>query len=314
MPYIEFDGEVRALGPGVLTVGSAPEAGWRIQGRGIDPVHLLLSTQTGGRALLIRGQARATVLVNGVELMESRTLIGFGDRITIGTAELRYRRQTPGAEAPIGYIRDVRRGRVYQLRERSTIGRDQASSIVVPEPDVSRIHAELIQREEAYLLVPQGVSVTSVNGVRLLAPTTLQEGDEIGIGRTLLRFTTTLPEASTISRDPPGRASSGIVREARAQTTFIGAIERQEQQSRITRRRMTRVAAIALVTVAVTAIVVTLYADARGSMAPRRLRHPAPRSSRASQSGDAQSGDTATGASRGESTPAEALLPTPTPP
>src|SRR5580704_3832608 len=102
MPYIEFDGEVRALGPGVLTVGSAPEAGWRIQGRGIDPVHLLLSTQTGGRALLIRGKARATVHVNGVELLESRTLIGFGDRIVIGTAELRYRRQTPGAEAPIG--------------------------------------------------------------------------------------------------------------------------------------------------------------------------------------------------------------------
>jgi predicted component of type VI protein secretion system len=308
MPYIEFDGEVRALGPGVLTVGSAPEAGWRIQGRGIDPVHLLLSTQTGGLALLIRGTPSATVFVNGVELVAVRTQLSFGDRVVVGTAELRYRRQTPGAEAPTGYLRDVRRGRLYQLHERSTIGRELSSTIVVHEPDVSRVHAEVIQRDEAYVLVPHGVSVTSVNGARILAATPLREGDEIGVGRTVLRFTTTLPGASTVSREPLARAASGFVREARAQTTFIGAIERQEQRSRVTRRRMTRAGAIALVAVAVAVIVVTLYTDAHAPTGSRRLGRAALRSS-----GTPPSGDAPTGASRGESIRAAAHPPTPTP-
>src|SRR6185437_4951091 len=127
MPFIEFGGEVRALGPGVLTVGSGPEAGWRIPGRGLDPVHVLLSVQPGGRALLIRHSATAPVCVNGAELAPTRTLLSFGDRIALGTAELRYRRLAPGEETPTGYLRDVRRGRLYQLRERSTIGRELSS-------------------------------------------------------------------------------------------------------------------------------------------------------------------------------------------
>src|ERR1700726_815937 len=120
MPYIELDGDVRPLGPGVLTIGSAPEAGWRVQGRGLEPVHLLLSVQTGARALLIRGMPGATVQVNGIDLVASRTLLSFGDRVCAGTAEFRYRRLAPGHETPTAYLRDTRRGRLYQLRDRST--------------------------------------------------------------------------------------------------------------------------------------------------------------------------------------------------
>jgi FHA domain len=262
MPFIEFESEARVLGPGVLTVGSAPGAGWRIVGRGLEPVHVMLSSQPGGRALLIRGSPSSTVLVNGVELVPLRTLLSFGDRVTMGNAELCYRRLAPGADTPSGYLRDVRRGRLYQLRDRSTIGRDLASTVIIHEPDVSRLHAELIQRGEAYLIVPHRVSVTSVNGARLLAPTALQEGDDIAVGRTVLRFSTALPSSTVVSHEASNRPQGAFEREARAATTFIGTIEAQEQRSRATRRRLTRAASIALVAIATAAVIVSLYADA----------------------------------------------------
>jgi predicted component of type VI protein secretion system len=292
MPFIEFDCEVRALGPGVLTVGSGPEAGWRIAGRGLDPVHMLLSAQPGGRALLIRGSPSSTVLVNGAELVPLRTLLSFGDRVAVGTVELRYRRLAPGSESPTGYLRDVRRGRLYQLRERSTIGRDMASTVVIHEPDVSRMHAELIQKGEAYLIVPHAASVTSVNGARLLAPTVLQEGDEITVGRTALRFTTALPSSTAISRDPPAHSAAGLAKESKAQTTFIGTIEAQEHRSRVTRRRMTRAASIALIAIAAAAVIVTLYADAHptGASASRAHGRSARRAVRASSASASRGG------------------------
>jgi predicted component of type VI protein secretion system len=283
MPFIEFGSESRALGPGVLTVGSAPGAAWRIVGRGLDPVHVMLSAQPGGRALLIRGSAGSIVLVNGTELVGSRTLLSFGDRVGIGTAELCYRRLAQGGDGPTGFLRDVRRGRVYQLRDRSTIGRDLASTVVLHEPDVSRLHAELVQRGDAYLIVPHGVSVTSVNGTRVLTPTALQENDEITVGRTVLRFSTAAPPSSVVSKEATNRPASGFEREARAATTFIGTIEAAEQRSRATRRRLTRAASIALVAIAIAAAIVSLYADAHQSRAQtaRTQGRPPRRSSRA---------------------------------
>jgi hypothetical protein len=92
---------------------------------------MILSVQTGGRALLIRGSRAATLHVNGVELIPMRTLLSFGDCVVAGTAELWYRRLPPGTTAPTAYLRDTRRGRLYQLRDRSTIGRDMSSTVVV---------------------------------------------------------------------------------------------------------------------------------------------------------------------------------------
>lgn len=297
MPFIEFETEIRPLGPGVLTVGSAPGAGWRIVGRGLDPLHIMLSAQPGGRALLLRGSPGSAVLVNGVELVGARALLSFGDRVSIGTAELGYRRLGHGTDTPSGYLRDVRRGRLYHLRERSTIGRDLSSTVVIHEPDVSRLHAEIVQRGDAYLIVPHGVSVTSVNGARALAPTALQEGDEVTVGRTVFRFTTALPSSTVAARDVANRPDGAFEREARAATTFVGTIEAQEQRWRATRRRLTRAASIALVAIATAAVIVSFYADARqsrtaGSRPPGRVARRGARSA-APASGSAERGGAA---------------------
>jgi predicted component of type VI protein secretion system len=145
--------------------------------------------------------------------------------------------------------------------------------VVVHEPDVSRMHAELIQKGEAYLIVPHAASVTSVNGARLLAPAALQEGDEITVGRTVLRFTTAAPTATAVSREAPLHGAAGLARESKAQTTFIGTIEAQEHRSRVTRRRMTRAASIALIAIAAAAVIVTLAADAHAVPANAARAH-----------------------------------------
>jgi hypothetical protein len=310
MAYMEFEGDVRPLGPGVLTIGSAPEAGWRILGRGLEPVHLLLSVETGGRALLIRGAPRSAMRVNGVELTVPRALLTFGDRVQAGTAELRYRRMPSGPDtSPDAYLRDTRRGRVYRLHDRNTIGRDPGSTVVVQEPEVSRVHAHLVEGEGSYLLVPHPSSVTSLNGARLLAPAGLQEGDEIAIGRTVLRFTTVVPSGARVAPEPAARVSQAG-RGARAATTFMGTIEARDQRSRVTHRRLMRVTTITLIVLAMAAAVATVYADMHNPVGQslRSLR-------RRAQSGDGASArGSASGAASGARLAASRARPVSPPP
>jgi FHA domain-containing protein len=310
MAYVEFEGDVRPLGPGVLTIGSAPGAGWRILGRGLDPVHLLLSAETGGRALLIRGAAGSAMRVNGVELTVPRALLSFGDRVQAGSAELRYRRMPSGPEtSPDAYLRDTRHGRLYRLHDRNTIGRDPGSTVVVQEPDVSRVHAHLVQGGESYVIVPHPACVMSLNGKRLLVPTGLQEGDEIAIGRTLLRFTTVLPSGAKVAPEPAARADKAG-REARAATTFMGTIEARDQRSRVTHRRIMRMTTIALIALAMAAVALTVYADvhnpARGvirTLRPGRRPAGSASSSGASSASSSPSGEASLAASRGRPAP-----------
>jgi len=263
MPYIEFEGQARALGPGVLTIGSAPEAGWRIEGRGLDPIHAVLALESGTRAMLTCGAATSAIAVNGSELEGPRMLLALGDRLRLGTAELYYRQLPPHGELRRAFLRDTRRGRLYQLRDHNTIGRHLASSVIVQEPDVSRTHAEILRREDDYLLVPQHATVTSVNGARLLAPALLREGDEITVGRTVLRFTSAPPARSSVSSEPRRDGFGHDARQSQARTMFIGRIEADELRSRDTRRRLHRFIAITVAALAIAGALVTMYSGTR---------------------------------------------------
>ena len=263
MPYIEFEGQARALGPGVMTIGSAPEAGWRIKGRGLDPIHAVLALESGTRAMLTRGSSTAAVAVNGSELEGERTLLVLGDRLRLGTAELHYRQLPPNGEAQRAYLRDTRRGRLYQLRDHNTIGRHLSNSVIVPEPDVSRTHAEIVRHDDAYLVVPQHASVTSVNGARLLVPAPLREGDEITVGRTVLRFTSAPQVGTPVSSETRRDGLGHDARQSRAQTMFIGRIEADELRSRDTRRRVHRFVAMTVAALAIAGALVVMYSGAR---------------------------------------------------
>jgi len=277
MTYLAFGTTVRQLGPGVLTIGSAPEAGWRVLGHGLEPRHAIVSQETGwgGRALIERGSPSAVIVVNGVEVSGGRATLEFDDIVRLGTAEFTYRRTGLGTAKGGAYLKDRRRNRVYLLTEHITIGRDPSSTIVMKDVDVSRTHAEIFKEADAFVLRPHGVSVVSLNGVRVSRNATLREGDDISIADSTFRFTTDLG-SSAVSveprRDTDGRA---VPRGLSAQTMFMGAVEARDFQERSIKKKLTRGLAVTLTIVAVAVSLFWLAFSARRPSAALRHRHPA---------------------------------------
>ena len=73
--------------------------------------------------------------------------------------------------------------RAYPLSgETFTLGRDATSDIVVREPSVSRVHAEVKQEGGEFMLQSSGATGTMLNGAPLTAPAKLEDGDRIGVG------------------------------------------------------------------------------------------------------------------------------------
>ena len=69
------------------------------------------------------------------------------------------------------------------------VGRDEDVAIRVDEPLVSRRHARLEKRGEAWVVVDLGsTNFTRVNGERVLRERELVHGDELRLGRAKCRF------------------------------------------------------------------------------------------------------------------------------
>lgn len=231
MPYLEYDHTTRALGPGVLSIGSGTEASWRIVGRDLMPLHAIITLQRDGRAHVEPGTPAATIVVNGTELPEGRATLAFGDVLQIGTARFTYRQFATDentGQRP-GYLHDTRRGRVYTLGDVTEIGRDVKCNVNLQEPEVSRIHAEILRRPEGgFAAKPVGSAYTLVNMRRLAATTPLREGDEVTIGRTVFRFTME-PPSSLVAIGASAGGSAGVdKRAAKMQTMFIGTVQARD--------------------------------------------------------------------------------------
>jgi predicted component of type VI protein secretion system len=278
MTYLAFGPTVRQLGPGVLTIGSAPEAGWRVLGHGLEPRHAIVSQETGwgGRALIERGSPSAVITVNGAEVSGGRATLEFDDVVRLGTAEFTYRRTGLGAAKGGPYLKDRRRNRVYLLTERTTIGRDPSSTVVMKDVDVSRTHAEIVKEGDAFILRPHGVSVVSLNGVRVSRQATLREGDDISIADSTFRFTTDIGPSTAVSVET-GRQTAGgaIPRASSAQTMFMGAIEARDFHDRSLRKKISRGLAVTLTIVAVAFSLFWLAYSARRPSAALRHHHAA---------------------------------------
>jgi predicted component of type VI protein secretion system len=257
MPYIEFGQQSRALGPGVLSIGSGAEAGWRIRDQGLARLHALVVVERDGRVVISRGAPDAPLAVNGVELEEEGQVLRFGDTMQLGAAEFAYVESSHQASDPNeGYLRDTRRDRLYRLREENDIGRDVASSILLQEPEVSRHHAEVRFDGTGFALVPKVGAVTLLNGQRLMAPTKLSDGDMVTVGRTTMRFSTSLPPNSALEEGLRHRADRRV---AQMPTTFMNVFESRQRIKRRSRRRAGRVAVMAIIAAALIAGVVTAY-------------------------------------------------------
>ncbi|MCI9494542.1 FhaA domain-containing protein [Adlercreutzia mucosicola] len=94
---------------------------------------------------------------------------------------------TEGRQA---YIYDITNDRAFTLPgDAETIGRESKNDIVIPDINVSRVHAEIRQDESgAWILTDLGsTNGTFVNG-RQIKSTALQDADRIIVGTTNLEF------------------------------------------------------------------------------------------------------------------------------
>jgi hypothetical protein len=82
----------------------------------------------------------------------------------------------------------TRRGRIYKVKERAVVGRDDGD-VVLDDPKVSNPHAKFTIEEGQFMLWDFGSkNGTHVNGERIKAATPIKENDEIKIGDTTFVF------------------------------------------------------------------------------------------------------------------------------
>lgn len=103
------------------------------------------------------------------------------------------------------WLVDERWEKAYELHESTTIGRGASSAIILRDPAVSRLHAEVYRTGNSFVLRALGSSGTSVNGMRMGSECELHEGDKIEIAFTTLRFTAKAPtsEMFVLDHDRP---------------------------------------------------------------------------------------------------------------
>jgi serine phosphatase RsbU (regulator of sigma subunit) len=104
------------------------------------------------------------------------------------------------------------------------IGRAGRNEVAVEDPTVSRVHAEIVRRQEGYFLIDLGgKSGTFVNGRRITTPTLLHPGDQIRLGTTLmiLEGDPTTPVEITQTPMPAGPGTRILTREEVRQSEVL---------------------------------------------------------------------------------------------
>jgi len=81
-------------------------------------------------------------------------------------------------------------GAVFPIRKQlSTVGRDLSNDLVIENPEVSRVHAELQMLAGAMTITDRNsMNGTFVNGMRISSPQILDSGDQIIFGTTICRY------------------------------------------------------------------------------------------------------------------------------
>jgi pSer/pThr/pTyr-binding forkhead associated (FHA) protein len=212
MLHLEIGGERFAIAAGETAIGSAPDNRVVLAGEGVQPRHAVVeATKPGSAAIRVAG-ADAEVRVNGVRLGAEPTPLLHGDKIAIGSHELRVvdstrggstqlfdsgafadlvppKRAKPPAGRTGGRLVCLTDGREYSVGAGPlTLGRDAGSDVVVAGGEVSRHHAEIRSEAEGYVLVDLSVNGTYVNGERIGRSHLLARADVIRIGNDEFRF------------------------------------------------------------------------------------------------------------------------------
>jgi ABC-type multidrug transport system ATPase subunit/pSer/pThr/pTyr-binding forkhead associated (FHA) protein len=185
-----YEGERHPIGPGGLTLGRSADNDVPLSVEKASRNHARVRAENGGLVLEDLGSTHGTLL-NGAPLApESPQPLSAGDRVEIGGAVIRIlaggeTRFEPGEVADAA----LREESAAFSGDRLTIGRQEGCDLVLPDPNVSRMHAELVRSGDGRTeLVDLGSRAgTRVNGVQAnRAP--VEPGSTIGIGPYQLHY------------------------------------------------------------------------------------------------------------------------------
>jgi pSer/pThr/pTyr-binding forkhead associated (FHA) protein len=212
MIHLEVGGERYAVAAGETVIGSAPDSAVVLGGEGVQPRHAVVQASPPGSAAIRVAAQEAEVKVNGVRLGAEPTPLLHGDKIAIGTHELRVVDSTRGGSTQLfdsgafadlvppksskppagktgGRLVCLTDGREYTIGAGSLmLGRDASANVVVSGSEVSRQHAEIRADADGYVLTDLSVNGTYVNGERIGKTHRLARADVIRIGNDEFRF------------------------------------------------------------------------------------------------------------------------------
>ena len=230
MPYIQLSEKQFPLRIGETSVGTAG-ADIPVDGPSALGVQAKLQVSNDNSVSIRRASSEAVVRVNGVQLGVEPTPLIHGDKIAIAGSELLFgddkksgqtqhlaglkvsdlldpeQPATPGKRTAGtgGRLVSLVDGREYTVGPTGvTIGRDAGCDVVVPSPEVSRKHAELVPGTDSYAVSDLSTNGVFVNGVRVKGSQTLARGDVIRIGTEEFRFYADIARASgERPKEPP---------------------------------------------------------------------------------------------------------------
>jgi predicted component of type VI protein secretion system len=223
MAWLEYGGRLRRLADGETIVGGSPGAGLHVGNADLLPRHFVLRVADDDVWLRV-WSPDTVVALNGRQLGSEECGLEDGDTISAGSVHFHIWRNEPElppvtgestvSRTPVAHLVDIKDHVAYPLDRLTTnIGRSSANVIRVKDPTASRFHAQVRREAGGYALHSIGSSGTRINGRRVGGPQLLEDGDEIEIAYTTLRYTrATPPEGVTIVARAPGDASDAAER------------------------------------------------------------------------------------------------------
>jgi pSer/pThr/pTyr-binding forkhead associated (FHA) protein len=232
MPYIQLSDKQYPLKIGETTVGTAG-ADIAVAGPATLGVQARLETGADHTVIIRRASSAAAVRVNGVQLGNDPTPLIHGDKIEMSGAELLfgddrkagqtqalaglkvddvYQPRTSGGTktgaATGGRLVSLVDGREYIVSPTGTsIGRDAGCDVVVPSPEVSRKHAELMAGPSGYTVTDLSTNGIFVNGERVSRVRTLARGDVLRLGTEEFRFYADVASTAPMPAPPAAPAA-----------------------------------------------------------------------------------------------------------
>jgi hypothetical protein len=213
MPVIQVNNQQYSLKVGTTLVGAGSDADVPVPAHEALGVQAVVEVGADRSASIRRASPSAVVRVNGVALGAEPTPLLHGDRVEVAGHEMLFaedhrggatqylQTHEPAATAPHyarsetataatgGRLVSLVDGREYPIAATGVvIGRDAGCDVVVPHPDVSRRHAEIVPAQAGYVLTDLSTNGVFVNGDRVKYSALLGRGDVIRLGSEEFRF------------------------------------------------------------------------------------------------------------------------------